>query len=90
MPKILIPTALRPLVDNNRAIGVDAETVSSALKQLVAQYPNMEHQLFSQPNKLVSFLNVFVNDENIRDLNGIDSELAPQDEVLLVPAIAGG
>lgn len=88
--KVLIPTALRKFTDGQNHVAVDAGTVDDALRQVVASHPELRANLYDDSDKLVSFVNVFVNDRNIRDLNDEATELRESDEILLVPAIAGG
>lgn len=88
--KVIIPTALRKHTNGQNRVDVPAETVNSALEQLVAAHPNLRPSLFDDAGQLVSFVNVFVNDRNIRDLDNGATSLKESDEILLVPAIAGG
>lgn len=87
---IIIPTSLRKHTDGSKAVAVAGKTVDVALQDLVNQYPNLRDQLLDPSGQLVSFVNVFVNDSNIRDLDNGDTSLREIDEILLVPAIAGG
>ena len=90
MNHVIIPTSLRKYTDGQSSISVQGDRVGDALEQLVATHPDLRPQLFDDSGELVSFLNVFVNDENIRDLDNTETALSPRDEILLVPAIAGG
>jgi adenylyltransferase/sulfurtransferase len=87
---IIIPTSLRPHTGGAIRVKVMGQTVDAALDELVKTYPEMRTQLFDESGTLVSFINIFVNDENIRDLDHGATSLAKSDEILLVPAIAGG
>ena len=86
----IIPTALRKHTDGANQVAVTGATVDDALKQLIEIHPELRSRLFDDSESLVSFVNVFVNDRNIRDLDDEATELHETDEILLVPAIAGG
>lgn len=88
--KVIIPTALRKHTGGQNHVSVSATTVQDALQQVVATHPGLKASLYDDHDRLVSFVNVFVNDRNIRDLNDGATELSDSDEILLVPAIAGG
>ncbi|MEO1523868.1 MAG: MoaD/ThiS family protein [Planctomycetota bacterium] len=88
--KVLIPTAFRKHTDGQAEISFAATSVREALDQLVERFPELEASLFDESRSVASFVNVFVNEENIRDLNQESTALGESDEVLLVPAIAGG
>ncbi len=90
MAKILIPTALRQFTDQKDSVDVSGSTVSDALNQLTAQYPNIKKNLFNEQGKLRSFVNVYVNEEDIRHLDKTDTKLQGTDTVSIVPSIAGG
>ncbi len=90
MPKILIPTALRQFTEQQDAIEVTAATVGEALHQLTAQYPNIKKNLFNDQGKLRSFVNVYVDDEDIRYLDKDGTELQGNEVISIVPSIAGG
>jgi len=87
---VIIPTVMRSHTGGLSRVRVQGETVDDVLKQLVQQHPDLQRHLFDSDGRLVSFVNVFVNDENIRDLDHGDTKLSDTDDVLLVPAIAGG
>ena len=88
--KVIIPTALRKHTDGQNHLSVTATTVAAALQQVVTAHPDLRNSLFDDSDRLVSFVNVFVNDRNIRDLENEATPLTETDEILLVPAIAGG
>jgi adenylyltransferase/sulfurtransferase len=90
MAKILIPTALRQFTDQQDAVEVTGGTVSEALNQLTAQYPNLKKNLFNDQGKLRSFVNVYVNDEDIRYLDKTETTLQGTETLSIVPSIAGG
>jgi sulfur-carrier protein adenylyltransferase/sulfurtransferase len=90
MAKILIPTALRQFTEQSDAVEVTAATVSEALNALTLLYPDIKKNLFNDQGKLRSFVNVYVNDEDIRYLNKVDTKLAGTETISIVPSIAGG
>ena len=89
MPQIRIPPALRSDAAGQRKVDVDATTVRGALGALVAEYPALEARVLDGDG-VPTFLNVFVDGEDIRLLAGMDTELASGATVLLLPAVAGG
>ncbi len=90
MAKIVIPTALRQFTDQNDSIEVTGGTVAEALNHLTAQYPNIKKNLYNDQGKLRSFVNVYVNDEDIRYLDKEDTQLEGPETISIVPSIAGG
>jgi adenylyltransferase/sulfurtransferase len=90
MAKILIPTALRQFTEQKDSIDVNGGTVADALNQLTAQYPNIKKNLFTDQGKLRSFINVYVNDEDIRYLDKDATKLEGNETISIVPSIAGG
>jgi adenylyltransferase/sulfurtransferase len=90
MAKILIPTALRQFTEQSDSVEVVGATVSDALNQLTVRYPNIKKNLFNDQGKLRSFVNVYVNDEDIRYLDKVDTKLEGNETISIVPSIAGG
>ena len=90
MAKILIPTALRQFTDDNDSVDIKGGTVSEALSQLTERYPNLKKNLFNDQGKLRSFVNVYVNDEDIRYLDKTETKLEGNETLSIVPSIAGG
>jgi molybdopterin/thiamine biosynthesis adenylyltransferase/rhodanese-related sulfurtransferase/molybdopterin converting factor small subunit len=90
MATILIPTALRQFTGQNDSVEVPGATVADALNELTLRYPNIKKNLFTDQGKLRSFVNVYVNDEDIRYLDKIDTKLEGNEKVSIVPSIAGG
>jgi adenylyltransferase/sulfurtransferase len=87
---VLIPTALRQFTEQKDAIEVSGATVGDALHQLTAQYPNIKNNLFNDQGKLRSFVNIYVNDEDIRYLDKDETTLEGNETISIVPSIAGG
>jgi adenylyltransferase/sulfurtransferase len=88
--KILIPTPLRPYADSQSIIQVNAQTVGEALGALVARHPDLRRHLFSEDGKLRSFVNVYLNDEDIRYLGKDATPVKETDTIAIVPSVAGG
>jgi molybdopterin converting factor small subunit len=90
MPTIEIPTPLRPYANNNAKITVSGETVREALADLLQQYPDLQKHLRDRKGNLRSFVNIYVGDEDIRSLDQEDTALEDDDELIIIPSIAGG
>lgn len=92
MPVIIaIPTALRSFVDGQATVEVEAATVEDALTNLTTQYGGLAKHLRDDTGKLRSFVNVYLNDEDVRFLPAKGAtELGPGDSLIIVPSIAGG
>ena len=87
---ISIPTALRPQVGDQESIEASGPTVGDVLGSLKDQYPEFGKRLYKSDTELNRFINVYVNDEDIRFLENLQTPLKSGDEVSIVPAIAGG
>jgi sulfur-carrier protein len=87
--RILVPTPLRPHTDGASAVDVDGETVKSALAALGARYPALVERMFDG-DQLKRFLNLYLNDEDVRFLNELDTVVKEGDELAIIPAVAGG
>jgi adenylyltransferase/sulfurtransferase len=90
MAKILIPTALRQFTEQSDSVEVSGTTIAEALGALTARYPDIKKNLFNDQGKLRSFVNVYVNDEDIRYLDRTDTKLEGSETISIVPSIAGG
>lgn len=88
--KVSIPTALRHFADGQNTVELAGENVGQVLRQLGDRFPQLQHHLFTDDGDVRNFVNVFVNDDNIRDCNQLDTPLCDGDEVTIVPAVAGG
>jgi adenylyltransferase/sulfurtransferase len=88
--KVLIPTPLRSYAGKQAVVEVAAQTVGEALSHLVAQFPDLRKHLFSEDGKLRSFVNVYLNDEDIRYLNKDATPVKETDTISIVPSVAGG
>jgi len=87
---ILIPTALRQFTDGQGELTIEANSVGKALEQLTAAFPALSKHLYNDKKEVRSFINVFVNEENMRHKSGLDTPLANGDSIMIVPSIAGG
>ena len=90
MTKILIPTPLRPFTDKLDAVEVDGATIGELLKNLTTKYGGLKQHLYSADGKLRSFVNVYVNDDDIRYLQKDQTPLKSGDTVSIIPSVAGG
>ena len=88
--RILIPTPLRPYTGKKDAVELDGRTVGELLANLTAEYSDLRQHLYGPDGKLRSFVNVYVNDDDIRYLQREQTPLAPGDVVSIVPSVAGG
>ncbi len=89
MASIRIPTPLRAYTDGESNITVDGGTVGEALTNLVDQHPDLRPHLFND-DELRSFVNVFIDDEDIRFMQGLETEIETSDKLRIIPSIAGG
>ncbi|HEV8714513.1 MAG TPA: ubiquitin-like small modifier protein 1 [Candidatus Binatia bacterium] len=88
--KILIPTPLRQYADKKDTIEVRGSTVAEALSNLTSQYGDLRRHLFTDDGKLRTFVNVYLNDEDIRYLQKEATPVKDTDTLSIVPSIAGG
>ena len=88
--KVRIPTPLRTLTNGVDIAEVGGATVGEMLKELSAKFEGMDKRLFKQPGELNRFVNVYVNGQDVRYLDGLATAVAERDEVRLLPAMAGG
>ncbi len=88
--KILIPTPLRQYAEKKDAVDVKAGTVGEALKHLTAHHPDLRRHLYTDDGRLRAFVNVYLNDEDIRYLDREHTPVKESDTLSIVPSIAGG
>jgi sulfur-carrier protein len=88
--QVYIPTPLRTLTDNRGELAIEAGTVRELIDHLEATYRGMQGRLRDEQGAVRHFVNVYVNDEDIRFLQGPDTPLKAGDQVAIVPAVAGG
>jgi len=87
---VRIPTPLRKLTDGADEVSVDAASVGGLIDSLEAAYPGLKERLCDEAGEIRRFVNLYVNDEDVRFLQGKDTVIADGDQVSIVPAIAGG
>ncbi len=87
---VLIPTPLRPYAGKQSSVDFDARTVREALDALTSQYGELRKHLYADDGRLRSFVNVYVNDEDIRFLQREETPLSQGDTISIIPSIAGG
>src|ERR1700754_495871 len=88
--KILIPTPLRPFTDKQESVEVAGGTVGELLAQLTTKYESLKKHLYTDDGKLRSFVNVYVNDEDIRYLQREQTPVKDGDTLSIIPSVAGG
>src|SRR5262244_782753 len=88
--KVIIPTPLRPYAGKQESVQFDARTVGEALDRLTGQYSELRKHLFTDDGKIRSFVNVYLNNEDIRYLRKEATEIKDGDTISIVPSIAGG
>jgi sulfur-carrier protein len=90
MSKIHIPTPLRQYVAKQSSVEVKGKTVAEAMDSLLAQHPDLRRHLYTEDGKLRAFVNLYLNDEDIRYLQKEQTALKDGDNISIVPSIAGG
>ena len=88
--KVIIPTPLRAYADKQASVEVQAKTVAEALSALTSKHADLKKHLFADDGRLRSFVNVYVNDEDIRYLQKDQTSVREGDTISIVPSIAGG
>ena len=89
MPSIKIPTPPRAYTASQAQMNVHGATIGEALNDLTAQYPELRPHLYNG-DSLRSFVNVYIGDEDIRFLSGLDTDIEDTDSIRIIPSIAGG
>jgi molybdopterin synthase sulfur carrier subunit len=90
MATIKIPPVLRPSVGGEKELQAAGEDVGAVLRSLADQHPGTESQLFSSDGQLNRYVNVYLNDEDVRVLEGLQTEVKSGDTLVILPAMAGG
>lgn len=88
--KILIPTPLRPYTDKQEAVEAAGATIGELLSDLTTRYSGLKAHLYNDQGKLRSFVNIYLNDEDIRYLQKDLTPVGPNDTVSIIPSVAGG
>jgi molybdopterin synthase sulfur carrier subunit len=87
---ILIPEQLKRVVENQLQVETKGDSVQEALNHLIENYPYVKDRLFKSEGVLNRFVNVYINDEDIRFLDGLSTKVTDKDVISILPSIAGG
>ena len=87
--EVRIPTILRTYTGGEKAVTADGASLSALIDDLEANHPGLKERLI-EDGDLRRFVNVYINDEDVRFIGGLDAELADGDQVVVLPAVAGG
>jgi molybdopterin synthase sulfur carrier subunit len=90
MSTIRIPSPLRRYTNGQSKVESNGVTVRELIDNLEAQFPGVKPRLFDESGQIKRYVNVFINDEEIRTLQGIDTPVGEKDEISIIPAMAGG
>jgi sulfur-carrier protein len=90
MPLIKIPVVLRASVDGEKEVRAEGGDVGTVLRALADRYPDLSSQLFGADGSLNRYVNVYLNDEDVRVLDGLDTSVSESDVLNVLPAMAGG
>ena len=88
--EVKIPTVLRAQTDGSAAVSVDGATVGEVFQSLVDRFPGLRENLLGDDGGMHKFVNVFLNDDDIRYLDRLDTKVSDGDEIAILPAVAGG
>ena len=90
MATVRIPPVLRPKTGGQPEVEAAGESVGQVLRALTAEHPDTQTQLFGEDGDLNRYVNVYLNDEDVRVLNGLETAVTDSDTVVILPAMAGG
>jgi sulfur-carrier protein len=90
MATVRIPPVLRPKTDGKSEVEASGENVGAVLRSLTAEYPQTSEQLFGEDGELNRYVNIYLNDEDVRVLDGLETAIKDGDNVVILPAMAGG
>ena len=90
MSTIKIPPVLRSSTGGDKEISAEGTSVGEVLRQLADRYPDTERQLYQEDGQLNRYVNVYLNDEDVRVLDGLDTPVKESDTLVILPAMAGG
>lgn len=90
MPTIRIPTPLRSYVNGQSVVTLQGSTVAEAVESLLVQFPALRPHLTNSQGQLRPFVNLFLGENNVRDMQGLATPLGENDQLLLIPSVAGG
>jgi len=90
MPTVRVPPVLRQHTGGATEVSLTGDRVGAVLGALVAEHPDTKDQIFSDEGELNRFVNVYLNDEDVRVLDGLDTAVSEGDTIMILPAMAGG
>ncbi len=90
MPSVRVPPVLRQHTGGATELSVEGDKVGAVLESLVSQHPDTREQIFSEEGELNRFVNIYLNDEDVRVLDGLDTAVGADDTIMILPAMAGG
>ena len=90
MSTIKIPPVLRSSTGGEKEVAAEGGSVGEVLNELASQHPETKPQLFGDDGSLNRYVNVYLNDEDVRVLDGLDTAVGPDDTLVILPAMAGG
>ena len=90
MPTLKIPSPLRSYTNGQSEVPVQGATVAEAMNSLLEQHPTLRPHLYNSDGQLRPFVNLFVGENNIKDLQGVETPIKDSDRIMLIPSIAGG
>jgi len=90
MPTLKIPTPLRPYAEGQSTLTLPGEIVEDVLEGAVGTYPMLKKHLFNDEGQLRPFINLFLGEENVNQLEGLNTPVTDEDTLLIIPSIAGG
>jgi sulfur-carrier protein len=88
--EVRLPTVLRPHAGGQTRVAANGATIGEVLSDLVAEYPGMADQVLTQDGSLHRFVNVYLNDDDVRYMEQLDTKVSDGDTVSILPAVAGG
>jgi len=88
--EVRVPTVLRRHTDGERVVQADGATVAGVIDSLVSRYPGLKTELLNEDGQVRQFVNLYVNDEDIRYLDRLDTKVKEGDALAILPAVAGG
>jgi MoaD family protein len=90
MATVRLPSPLRPYANGQTEIQLDGTTVEQAMQDLSGRFPQLQPHLYTGEGRLRAFVHLFVNDEDIENLQGLNTPLRASDNVMIIPSVAGG
>ena len=90
MATVKIPPVLRPSTSGEKEVSADGATVGDVLNSLTSSHPDTKSQIFGEGGDLNRYVNVYLNDEDVRVLDGLETAVSDGDTVVILPAMAGG